>query len=223
MNQEEKKPFAELLRTVMDSYSKDTSASVIQLWWEALRKFDYQAYRRAMSAWVQNPDAGQFAPKIADIIRMVEGTTGDQAMIAWTQVNKAVRMIGHYRSIAFDDAITHRVIDDMGGWIKLATTETDKDLEFRGNEFIKRYRAFALAGDRPEYPSYLIGATEAQNGASGMRGDEGIKLIGDIDKVIQVIRDSSNKPTLRVSRSMSLAQIMDDAKIPAQKKITQST
>ncbi|WP_372809348.1 DUF6475 domain-containing protein [Litorivivens sp.] len=209
MNSNDKREFAEIMHGTMAVYAKDVSKPLIRVYWSALERFDMGAVRKAFSAWIQNADTGQFAPKPADIIRMIEGSTGDRAMQAWSLVNKSIRMIGHYRSVAFDDAIIHRVIDDMGGWVKLASSPTEKDLEFRGHEFVKRYRAFSLAGDIPEYPPYLVGATEAQNGASGVRGDEGIKMIGDLDKAVQVVKGSSQRPSLRVSRSMSLAQIVD--------------
>lgn len=35
-------------------------------------------------------------------------------MVAWNKVDKAVRQVGAWTSVMFDDALIHRVISDMG-------------------------------------------------------------------------------------------------------------
>lgn len=198
MREDDRKPFVELLTAAMDVYGKDMSKSLMYVWWSALERFDYAAVRGAFSAWMQNPDSGQFAPKPADIIRMIEGTTGDKAMLAWSKVDKAVRILGHYQSVAFDDPIIHCVIDDMGGWISLASTPTDKDLEFRGKEFVTRYRAYALRGV-DEYPAYLVGESESTNGRNGFIGYDDLKLVGPPDAVKAVIEKGGSCKRLAIS------------------------
>jgi len=66
---------------------------------------------------LMNPDTGQFLPKPADIVRMLGGRTLDRALMAWAKVDKAVRQIGTYESVVFDDALIHRVLHEMGGWV----------------------------------------------------------------------------------------------------------
>ena len=51
----------------------------------------------------------------ADILRMMQGTSLDSALSAWAKVDKAVRRVGTYETIVFDDEIIHRVIHDMSG------------------------------------------------------------------------------------------------------------
>lgn len=203
MLEQDRSKFAALLKAIMTEYQREVSTASLHLWWAALERFDYDAVRAAFSAWVQNPDAGQFAPKPADIIRMIEGTTGDKAMVAWSKVEKAVRMVGHYQSVAFDDPIIHRVIDDMGGWISLASTPTDKDLEFRGKEFATRYRALALRGVGDEYPAYLVGASESVNGSTGYRGVDRLVMLGPPALVEQVVRAGGTGRRMAITTARS--------------------
>lgn len=200
--------FRGIMEATMAIYGKDVSKPVMRLYWSALVEYDMQAIRRAFSAWIKNPDAGQFPPKPADIIRMIDGATGDRAMVVWSKVDKAIRMVGHYQSVAFDDPVIHRVIDEMGGWRKLASMPSNKDLEFAGIEFIKRYRAYTLAGGVTEYPAYLIGESEAANGKNGLRGADPLMLVGDKDRAAEVVRLGSNGPTLRITQAKSGASLL---------------
>lgn len=193
--------FASIMEATMAVYGKDVSKPVIRLYWNALIEYDMEAVRRAFGGWIKNPDSGQFAPKPADIIRMIDGGSGDRAMVTWSKIDKAIRMVGHYQSVAFDDPIIHRVVDEMGGWRKLACLPTNMDLEFAGLEFIKRYRSYVLAGGvGGDYPAYLIGECEALNGKDGYRGVDPVTLIGDSSKAKQVARLGSSGPTLRLAQ-----------------------
>jgi hypothetical protein len=195
------KEFATIIEATMAVYGKDVSKPVIRIYWMALIEYDMEAVRRAFGGWIKNPDQGQFAPKPADIIRMIDGATGDRAMVTWSKVDKAVRMVGHYQSVAFDDPIIHRVIDEMGGWRKVSTLPTNKDMEFAGIEFIKRYRAYALAGGvGAEFPAYLIGENEASNNKDGYHGIDHITLIGDTAKARQVTKLGSSGSLLRLAQ-----------------------
>ena len=111
--------FAELLGGVFELYGREASPFAMQVWWEALRPFDFSAIRMAFSRHVQNPDVGQFPPKPADVLRMLGGTTQDKALQAWAKVDKAVRHVGTYQTVVFDDPLIHRVLHDMGGWVEI--------------------------------------------------------------------------------------------------------
>lgn len=212
MVDQDREKFAMLLKAAMVEYQREVNTASLHLWWSALERFDYDSVRRAFSAWIQNPDSGQFAPKPADIIRMIEGTTGDKAMLAWTKAEAAVRSVGHYQSVAFDDPIIHAVIEDMGGWIDLASTPTDKDLEFRGREFVARYRAYALRGAPPEYPAYLIGISEGTNSRNGFTGHDDLKLIGPPEQVKAVVAGGGDGRRLQISTMASPQALLEKAR-----------
>lgn len=205
---QDKKEFSEIMQATMAIYAKDVTKPVMQLYWNALIEYDMEAVRRAFGGWLKNPDQGQFAPKPADIIRMIDGATGDRAMVTWSKVDKAIRMVGHYQSVAFDDPIIHKVIDDMGGWRKMASLPTNKDLEFASLEFIKRYRSYSLAGGVAEYPAYLIGEHEAGNGKHGYRDVDPVQLIGDREKAKEVARLGSTGPNLMITQVRSGAELI---------------
>ena len=89
---------------VMGFYGRSVSSFALDVWWMALKEHDLAAIVDAFNRHLTNPDAGQFPPKPADIIRMLQGSTQDSALRAWAKVDQAVRRIGTYCDVVFDDA-----------------------------------------------------------------------------------------------------------------------
>jgi hypothetical protein len=191
--------FLTILTGVSDYYGKPLSESVQQLYWHGLQQYDIEAVEKALWAHTQNPDSGQFMPKIADVTKMLQGSTQDSALQAWSKVDRAVRCVGTHRSVVFEDPIIHRVIVEMGGWIQFGT-KTEEDWPFVRNEFVNRYRGYRVRSEVPEYPPVLIGIAEASNSKSGHAHVEAPTLIGNSQKAEQVMRLGSGKPILPIKQ-----------------------
>lgn len=180
MTDDDKKAFSVMLHAIYGYYGKELEQDVIRIWWSGLQHMDLAAVRDALNRHVQNPDAGQFLPKIADIVKMGQGSTGNMALRAWTLVDQAVRTIGPYQSVTFDDRITMRVLQDMGGWAKFANTQ-EQEWPFVAKEFQNRYAGFRVRSEIPECPDHLVGIAEAQNVMNGLPVAP-VMLIGDKEK-----------------------------------------
>jgi hypothetical protein len=196
MQWDDEERFRSLLAGVYSFYEKSLSEFGLGVWWEALRAHDFEAVRDAFSRHANNPDNGQFMPRPGDITRMLGGRTIDASQLAWTKVDHAVRMVGPYASIAFDDPIIHRVLQDMGGWT-LLTTKTDEEWPFIGKEFTERYRGYVLRSERPDYPPVLVGLVEAHNGQIGGPIPAPV-LIGNAELARRVVAGGSDRPVLTV-------------------------
>lgn len=194
MHDNEIKPFTDALTGAMELYDKRVTSMTIQIWWEALSRFQLDAILNAFSRHVQNPDSGQFAPKPADIIRLIEGGTVDRGMHAWSKVDKAVRSVGPYQTVVFDDAIIHKVISEMGGWIKFGNMQDD-EWPFTRNEFVKRYRSFSEKQSITDFPEKLIGIAEHANSEAGRKTAPPM-LLGDPEKAKQVYLSGGNQNAL---------------------------
>lgn len=193
MRNDELKQFSEALTASLEVYDKRTSAMTIEIWWEALKRFELNAVMNGFSLHLQNPDNGQFAPKPADIIRLIEGSNVDKSMQAWTKLDRAIRTVGPYQSVVFDDPLIHIVVQDMGGWIKFGEIQND-EYPFVRNEFVKRYQGLTL---RPQekFPSKLIGIAEQANAEAG-RKIAAPMLVGDSNAAEKVyLHGGSNNPT----------------------------
>lgn len=201
MKQSDFDSFSQLISSVGDYYGKPVSDLSLSIWWNTLKSFDLIAVREALSAHVQHPDNGQFMPKAADVVRLLGGTTTDRAMLAWSKVDKAIRTIGTYRDVAFDDAIIHRVIAEMGGWIGFGT-KTEDELPFVAKEFQTRYRSYVVSGVE-EYPSVLTGIANMHNIRNGLKALPAV-LFGDSEKAKQVTEKAKQHELKRAELSVML-------------------
>lgn len=194
MQQRDRAAFAELMHAVYALYRSDLSDAVLGIWWEAMRPFELDAVRDALNRHAISPDAGQYLPKPADVIRLLAGSTLDAAQLAWTKVQRAVRQAGAYVSVAFDDALVHAVLDDMGGWTTLCA-RPEKDLPFVEREFVERYRGYRTRGALERYPRYLPGLAEAHNASRGFASPAPL-LIGDPVRAAAVMEGGAESTAL---------------------------
>jgi hypothetical protein len=167
MKTEDRPDFLKMLAVVFDAYGKNLSDAVAEFWWNLMQPYDLPALRDAFNRHCVNPDNGQWAPKPADIVKLIDGGSMDGALLAWSKVDRAVRSIGPWESVMFDDPITGTVIADMGGWIRL-NEGTDDDWPFKAKEFEARYRAYKTAGGITQPPPKLVGIADATNRQTGM-------------------------------------------------------
>lgn len=195
----QKTEFATLVGDVFAYYGKDSSLFITSVFWESLKGYELEAVRRAFTLHAQDPDRGQFAPKVADIVRLIDGGSGDRAVTAWSKVHYAIKQVGPHQSIAFDDQLIHAVLAEMGGLSPLFDIKTD-DMPFRAKEFETRYRALASRRTLPPYPAKFIGDVEAHNRSRGLL--EHIPepvVIGDAKKAALVIQGGRGQLTLHKS------------------------
>jgi hypothetical protein len=190
--------FTDIIQVVSEQYGKKLSDGAIALYWQGLHDFELSAVREALGRHLRNTDTGQFMPKIADIIRMLHGSTQDSALSAWAKVDKALRSVGLYETVVFDDPLIHVVLHEMGGWVGLGT-KTEDEWPFVAKEFENRYRGFKARGEVPQYQPKLIGIVESHNAQQGHAIAQPI-LIGDAEKAKRVMLGGTDKQLLGITR-----------------------
>ena len=154
MQSSDAKKFAALLKAVADSYNKEVTAGMREIYWESLKRYEYAEVRGAFSAHVTHPEHGRFWPKPADIIRQLEGDPGSNALMAFEKLRRAIKAVGPYRDVVFDDPLIHACVDQLGGWERV-NEWTDEDLPYRCTDFQKLYTG--LVGRAASYPPVLTG------------------------------------------------------------------
>jgi len=155
MQQHEQGQFAGLLTDVMAYYGKDVSKFLLDVWWDACKSFEMEQISKALQRHACDPERGQFAPKVADIARVLSGTSTDRAAIAWGKVHEAMSAVGAYTDVVFDDPAIHAVIEDLGGWPKVCRMDL-KELSYLQHRFQESHRAYTGRGEF-EYQRRLAG------------------------------------------------------------------
>lgn len=200
--------FVELLTGALEVYGQKTSKLVINVWWNALERYDYDTVQKAFSDHLVDPDVGQFSPKPANIIRNIDGSRETRAMIAWAKVHKAIRSVGGGSTVCFDDRFIHATIGDMGGWSKLCVVDED-EMPFKAREFEKRYNSYSKHGVN-DYPRKLMGTYETQNLAQGfMHFVTAPVTIGDIEDCRKVYKHGSDSVKLVNKEPLALSVVSE--------------
>lgn len=195
MRDSDKPDFLVALKGVHDFYRQDLSKFAGSVWWSAMQPYDLAAVVDALGRHAMNPDGGQFMPKPADVVKMLSGSTADAALQAWANVDRAVRVIGTYRDVGFDDALIHRVVYEMGGWIEFGR-KTEDEWPFVRNEFVTRYRGYRMRSMAPDYPRVLVGIANAANSEKGMTQEPPV-LIGNPEVASRVVAGGAVTPLLQ--------------------------
>lgn len=173
---QDRKPFATMLATVASLYGRDVTPELTAMYWRALAAYGIDDVRRAFDRHVKNPDAGQYFPKPADLIRMLEGSTQDAAAMAWARVERAMRTVGGYESVDFGDQITHECVTRMGGWIRLCESRED-EIQFRFKDFVTMYRGFVARHEMPaNSPKRLAGRFELDHARMGIEYTQVVRI-----------------------------------------------
>ncbi len=199
MKPNETEAFVEILAGVHEFYGKPMSGFAVEVWIKSMQGFDLTAIRDAFGRHAMNPESGQFLPKPADVVRMIDGGTADSALVAWSKFDRAVRSVGAYMSVVFDDPIIHRVIEDMGGWTGFATKQDD-EWPFLRNEFVTRYRGYAQRRASIEFKPKMLGLIDAERALQGLVDDhQNTRLIGLPAKASEVMRLGTNTPSIGIT------------------------
>jgi hypothetical protein len=205
MQSRDRLAFAEVMHAVHALYRVDLSEAVLGIWWEAMRSYDLAEVQHALNRHAMNPDNGQYLPKPADVVRLLQGSTLDVAHLAWTKLMRAVSRAGAYQSVVFDDPLMHAVVSDMGGWPELCRKRVE-EIPFAEREFVERYRGYRVRGGATRYPSYLPGLAEQHNAAAGLPVAPPV-LLGDAARARAVLSAGADSMALAVT---PIAQLLPE-------------
>jgi len=155
MKPNEKPKFFSVLSDVMSYYKQDTSEFMMGIFWDACKDIDFESVCKALNSHVKDAEKGQFAPKVADIVRLLQGTQTDRASLAWGKVLGAMGSVGAYQDVVFDDPAIHAAIVDCGGWQKVCRGEMS-ELSYLQHRFCQAHKAYTQRGTF-DYPKMLGG------------------------------------------------------------------
>lgn len=133
----------------------------IKLAFSALSDWSLDAISNAITRHIADPDAGRYPVTPADIVRLLQGGGAeDLANLAWSRVERAIRLLSPWDSLRCDDPFIAATLRDMGGWIKLCSIIGERELIFVGKDFKARYAAYLTRGRVDDPVDYFPGIEE---------------------------------------------------------------
>jgi hypothetical protein len=161
-------------------YEKHPESAVIEIYFRALEKFTIDEVEKGIS---KACSTCKFFPKPVELIDCITGGTGslaDKAMVEACRVLEAIKSVGTYTTVCFDDAVTQAVIiQQFGGWAKFGDMLVENEKWFL-KDFAAAYQAFSRQNVR--HYGALPGISQGQNALTGVERDEKPVIIGDVEK-----------------------------------------
>lgn len=171
MTQEENLRLAVLLKAAADMYGRPPlTQEGLRLFALTIQDYSWAQVERAIAEHIRT---SPYFPKPADVVAAIEGTAEGRAAEAWVLVLKGIDRHGSYQSVSFGNPATHYAIQQMGGWVRLCDTLTDRDIPFRAKDFTRLYvtgersATFEPQSGKTQVPLYLMGEHEIHNRTSG--------------------------------------------------------
>ena len=180
MTRQDAPRFVSSLTAMGALYERHPEATVIEIYFRALEKFTIVEVEQGISKACSSL---KFFPKPVELIEAITGGSGnlaDKAMIEACRVLEAIKNIGTYTTVCFDDPITQAVIvQQFGGWAKFSDMLEENEKWFI-KDFCAGYQAFARQNVR--HYGALPGISMGQNALTGReRGDKTV-YIGNVQK-----------------------------------------
>ncbi|MDL2268854.1 DUF6475 domain-containing protein [Desulfosarcina sp. OttesenSCG-928-A07] len=207
MTNNDKQDFAAIMTGLAENYGQTLTPQGINMRFQALKKFSIEDVGAAAMS-LMSARKYTTMPTVADFLEHLGGGSAeDQAEVEAGKVLNAIKRVGAYSSVVFDDPITQAVVaKTFGGWVMLCqecgVEETEK--WFR-HGFVKSWAAYKRQGIR-QY-GHLPGIIETQNASSGYLGlVPDPVMIGDRTKALAVLNHQEYPQSLpRVGNVIPIA------------------
>lgn len=150
--------FKDGMKVLAEVSEHEATDAKLKIYWEIFKEYPLDDFLRGVSILVKTRTTASF-PKPAEIIQAFEGVPDDHVALAVSSTRKAIREVGMYKSVTFEDVIINQVIDRLGGWVYVCN---DFDWEYRRKEFEQLYEAIKREGGGVSI-KYLLGQHEINN------------------------------------------------------------
>lgn len=172
--------------------SGEPAKMILTAYKKALSEYDIEDIE---SAFAYALNELQWFPKPVELRNFIQHGPGNLEDIAYAEADNvvnAVREIGIYESVTFDDPVTMAVIAKAwAGWMKLCETLRDDEVKWFRKDFVRIYKAYS--NQDIKFYGHLIGFHEDHNIQNYKDHVTPPKLIGDPKKAQKVLEYKSKR------------------------------
>lgn len=183
MDKTDLKAFEQIMTSLNELYgdpAKQISDLKMELYYNALKDLSIDQLNDAVNILCQTKTIKTW-PLPAEIRQAVEGNPQDKAQVAFDKLITAVRSIGSYQTVIFDDPAIHAFVQSYGGWEEICDKTVD-DWKYMRNEFVRGYTGFCRVNG---VPLQLTGIHDAVNRAKGLEHAIPPAIVGDTAKALE--------------------------------------
>ena len=133
----DKKLFLKSLNSLESAFDEKLSEDRVKIYWNILKGYSDEEMKKATVGSIREL---KFFPKISEIIEIIEGSSEDEAELAWLCFKNKLETKGAYLSVSFPQyPAIGSVVEALGGWVKMAEM-TFKEEKWVKKEFLKLYQ-----------------------------------------------------------------------------------
>jgi hypothetical protein len=138
----------------------------MEIYWAAFKNWELEDFKKACNIVMQTRVVYASLPKIPEITQALYGKEEDRAALAYQLLVKAMRDIGPWHTVIFEDGAIGRAVQVLGGWEAVNEWSID-EWKFRRKDFESLYLANLRAGNTK--PVRLDGAFDRLNAIAGFK------------------------------------------------------
>jgi hypothetical protein len=192
MNEQHLHEFASSLTAMASVFDKAITPQVTEIYFRILEQFSIEEVERGISKACTTL---KFFPKPAEMIDCIAGgqvALEDKAQVEAARVLTAIKRVGTYSSVVFDDPVTQAVIAQyFGGWHRFADMREAEEKWFL-KDFVKAYQSFTRAGTKQN--SVLPGRCEIENNFRGYEHRDPPAIVGNPETVGRMLEAAKSEP-----------------------------
>jgi len=153
--------FTKAIKSLEVSFGKKMRKEEIEIYWEMLKGYEDIDIKNATVKCIKEL---AFFPRIADIIKAIEGDVKVESELAWIYLKEKIESEGCYSSVSFPKyPVIGAVVEALGGWLKITDIKEGEEVWIK-KEFITLYPILKGNG---RYPLALPGILEIENSRKG--------------------------------------------------------
>lgn len=164
--------FAKLMFVAAEAVGVRLSEARIRIYAQDLAAYEKTSIERAFTK-ARRHGSG-FFPSSAELIRHIEPSMEDRALMAWDSLTRAAEDVGGYRALAVEDqAAANALLATFGSWPEFCAYERGPELLVKRQAFLARYREELRVSDGRGDPVVLRGALPNATGEVGVLAIDG--------------------------------------------------
>lgn len=159
MDEQDRPAFEHLLLALGATFRTEVTTSLRAGYWLGLRDLTIADVQEAATKAIAG---SRHMPTPRDL-RDLAGVMGadQRAIIAWNALKRAIREVGSYRSVTFDDPTINAVVRSLGGWPRVCLTDSEELDKWTSKEFQRLYRELSALQLGQDLTRHLPGVFES--------------------------------------------------------------
>lgn len=159
MTDSDREEFGSHIEALAAAFKTKASKPLYMAYWFGLQDLPMEAIRQACTKALVEC---KFMP-VPRELRDLAGVMGadQRAIVAWNSVKQAIREVGSYRSVSFDDPTINAAIRSLGGWPRVCGTDSEELDKWTSKEFQRLYCRLSALPLGQDLTRYLVGVFEA--------------------------------------------------------------